>query len=150
MYIKIKNAYVSPLGMLLHAMELNIKESRMRTRFIKLLEDHEVNIIYPEKKMILETYCTKNDRGKPLMRDQERGVYLFEDPDEEQLALEALTELLNEQLIIELTEQNKEMIVTIGNLLLNSDDIKVSSSMADMVDEWCTIFEDAIEYYNSK
>lgn len=150
MYLKIKNAYVSPLGMLLHAMELNIKESRMRTRFVKLLEEQEVNIIYPEKKMILETYCTKGDGGKPLMRDREQGIYLFEDPEEEDKALEALNELLNEQLIIELTEQNKDMIITVGNLLLNSDNIKVSSSVADMVDEWCSAFEDAIAYYNKK
>lgn len=150
MYIKIKNAYVSPLGMLLHAMELNIKESRMRTRFVKLLEEQEATIIYPEKKMILETYCTKNDRGMPLMRDREKGIYLFEDPDQEDQALEALTDLLNEQMIIELTEQNKDMIMTIGNLLLTSEDIKVSSSMADMVDEWCSMFEEAISYYNNK
>lgn len=148
MYIKIKNAYVNPLGMLLHAMELNIKESRMRTRFVKLLEEQETNIIYPEKKMILETYCTKNDNGKPLMRDREQGLYLFEDPEEEEKAVEALNDLLNEQLIIELTEQNKDMIITVGGLLLDGEGIKVSSSVADMVDEWCSIFEDAILYYN--
>jgi len=150
MYIKLKNAYVSPLGQLLHAMELNIKDSRMKTRFLKLLEEQENNILMPEKKLILETYCTKNEKGKPLMRDVQKGIYLFEDPDEEEKAIHALTDLLNECLIIELTESNKDMITTVANLLLNNDEIKVSGSIASMVDEWCTVFEEALEYYRNK
>lgn len=145
--IKIQNGKVQALIQVLDAMQLPIKPNRMRTRFVRLLAKHEMEVVTPDKKTILEEFCTKNDKGEPMFSDRKKGIYLFEDPDAEEEATKALQELLEEELAIPLDEYNKDMIITVANALLADEDIKVSGVLADWMDDWIDMFEDALDHY---
>lgn len=150
MNLKIKNGYINAFVQILDSLQLTIKPNRMRTRMIRMLAKYEVETIMPDKQFILEKFCTKNEKGDPLMRDREKGIYLFEDPDAEEEATEALNELLNEEYIIPLDEYNKDMIITVAKALLEDETIKVSGQLAELLDDWLVMFEEAIAFYEKQ
>lgn len=150
MNLKIKNGYINAFVQILDSLQLTIKPNRMRTRMIRMLAKYEVETIMPDKQFILEKFCTKNEKGEPLMRDREKGIYLFEDPDAEEEATEALNELLNEEYIIPLDEYNKDMIITVAKALLEDETIKVSGQLAELLDDWLVMFEEAIAFYEKQ
>lgn len=150
MNLKIKNGYINAFVQILDSLQLTIKPNRMRTRMIRMLAKYEMEVVTPDKQFILEKFCTKKENGEPMMKDREKGIYLFEDPDAEDEATEALNELLNEDYIIPLDEYNKDMIITVAKALLEDETIKVSGQLGELLDDWLVMFEEAIEFYEKQ
>lgn len=150
MNIKIKNGHIQALVQVLDSLQLAIKPNRMRTRFVRMLAKREMEVVAPDKKIILEEFCTKDKDNKPLMKDREKGIYLFEDPEEEEKATLALQELLEEEFVISLDEYNKDMLLSVAHSLIEDDTIKVSGLLAELVDSWIDMFEEVINFYEKE
>jgi len=151
MHIKIKNGHLTVLTQILDSLKMSVKESRMRTRFIRMLLKYNDEVLMPQKTVILEEFCTKSEEdGRPLFKDKQKGEYLFEDPEQEDKAKKELLDFLNEEYILQCDEYNKMMILSVANSLLESEDFQVSGELADVVDGLCEQFELAIEYYNQE
>lgn len=150
MHIKIKHGHLNVLTQILDSLKMSVKESRMRTRFIRMLLKYNEEVLMPQKILILEEFCTKSEEdGRPLFKDKEKGEYLFEDPEKEDMARKELSDFLDEDYIIECDEYNKMMILSVANSLLDSEDFQVSGELADVVDVLCEQFELAISYYEN-
>lgn len=145
--IKFKNGHLEHLVQVLEALELNVKESRMRTRFKRMLVDYVQNTIVPERKLVIDKYAMKKEDGSLMFSDEEKGTVLFEDAWEEEEAIKHLNELDNEMYVVILDAYNEMMIKSIANSLLKSEDIKVNGMLSDWLDEWCEEFEKALEFY---
>lgn len=133
--MKIKNGYIIELANVLHDLKLSNKESRMRTRFKKELGKHYNEVVEKERKELLESNSVKNDKGDIIEATEEY--------------FSAYEELLNEYFVIDKLESNKEMLVSVANVMLNTD-YEFSENLADLYDIWCEEFEEVLEYYKDK
>jgi hypothetical protein len=148
MNFKIKNIHLNMLIQVLDSLELSFKESRMRTRFMRMLSKYDQEILYPEKVAIMEEYCTRNkEDNRPLFSDKEKGIYLFEDPENEEKAKKELADLLEEEFILPCDESNKMMLLSVANSFISDEEFKVSGAYADIIDDFYTQFENVIQFY---
>jgi len=148
MDIRFKNGQLNGLIQVLTALELNTKETRMRTRFKKMIGKYLQETIAPERTDIIKKYATKNEDGSLVYSDVEKKTVMFEDAWEEEEALKHLEELDSEEYIVILDSYNEMMITSVANSLINSEDIKINGELADWFDDWCVEFEKALEHYN--
>ncbi|WP_078428757.1 DUF1617 family protein [Alkalihalobacterium alkalinitrilicum] len=131
--MKLKNNDIRSLANFLAEEKLAGKTSRMRTRFIKILEDRlkEVEEFRIE---LLEKYAKKDDKGKAVLNGNQ-----YEIEDREIFSYE-YNELMEEEFIIDETESKREMITHVKRILENTE--KVFSGMeAFDYDRWCEAFE---------
>lgn len=133
--MKIKNGYIIELANVLHDLKLKNKESRMRTRFKKDLGKYYNEVVEKERKELLEINSIKNDKGE-IIEIKEEYYSAYE-------------ELLNEYLVIDKLDSNKEMLTTVAHIMLNTE-YEFSENLADLYDIWCEEFEEVLEYYKDK
>lgn len=133
------------LPMFLAGLMLHGKESRERTRFIKMLEPRILEI-EQERIKTLEKYSKKNKDGKPLYYDKDRketsnsltGMeYIVEDIKGYNKEFD---EYLNEEYVLDITPATSSTIYTVRELLLNTDK-EFSTGDAENYNEWCEAFE---------
>jgi hypothetical protein len=136
--MKIKNSDVQPLGGLLVDIRLKGMQSRMRTRFVKLLQQH-LDILNEEQQEIVKNYAELDENGNPKTR-QENGKEFYVIAEKEQCEKE-INELLNEEFIIEENEANKKMLLVVKDLILNCDK-EFQGAEAFQYDRFCEVFED--------
>ncbi|MDF2650401.1 MAG: hypothetical protein K0Q73_6206 [Paenibacillus sp.] len=116
-------------------------DSRMRTRLKNLLLDR-LKLFYEEKIEIGRTYSRLGENGVPVMK-QFDGQEVFDIEDETSAVL-ALNELLNEEFVVDLTEERKQMLVSVKRSILTCS-VKLNGKAADDYDRYCEIVE-AIHY----
>ena len=165
---KIKNYLIYPndqvkiLPVFLNEMMLHGKESRARTKFVKILVDKIAEINAEKEKMIL-TYCKKNDKkeplflyteitekdGKPVPVEKEtteraKGQrYAFETKEDETKFETEWKDFINEDFIIDILPSNSEIINTVAKLVFETTS-QFSGNDAALYNEWCESF-DSIE-----
>jgi len=149
MIIEFKNGHLQGLLKVLSSLELSLKDSRMRTRFKNMLIRHGTEVIEPEVHLIVREFAILDENNQPVIADEETGRILFDNEEDELKAYEARKDLDEEVFPIKLDEYNKKMILSVGNALLNDENLLVNGDLADAVDEWCLEFEKAIEYYEN-
>lgn len=141
--MKLKNGEIDVLIEFLYNMNLRRKESRMRTRMIKLLAERYKDVI-EEKNEIYERYA-KKDEDDNIMFDPNTKQIIFKDEESEQKALEEYLELMNEDCVIDQTEERKDMLITVRDAVLNYDDDEYFKDMrgekAVIYDRICEIVE---------
>ena len=131
--MKIKNVDVKGLAEFLASEKLVKKQSRMRTKFLKILNEA---IIETEefRKELLTKYSEKDDEGNALI---ENNSYVLEDA--EAFNKEYL-ELMSEEFIIDETNSKREMLQNIKRILENTN-TEFEGVKAFQYDTWCEAFE---------
>lgn len=144
--MKIRNREIEHLGRLLYELSLKGKVSRMRTRFVNILETHLQNVIIREQIELLQQYSKKNENGD-MLQDENGAIILEKDMSKEYHQEYDL--LMDEHFHIDLSDANKLMILSVAQLMLDGD-FEVSGEVAEMYDMWCEVFEEAIDIYESR
>ncbi|ARF70778.1 hypothetical protein B7C51_25240 (plasmid) [Paenibacillus larvae subsp. pulvifaciens] len=120
-------------------MEISLvgKKSRLRIKFCKIafqrLEELE-----EDKRRLIDDFCEKDENGKPKTVEEGNNKYI-KLRDEESYKREYM-ELMNEEFIIEETNERKEMFDLIRDLILNTE-TEFNGNTALLHDRWCEIVE---------
>lgn len=132
-----KNYEVAGFGEFLLDLKLKGKQSRMRTRFIRLLQD-QLNLVNEERNSLLDDYAAKDENGDFIteMIDGKESIVL-ENGEEYNLEM---TKLMNEFFIIEETQERELMLNEVRNIVLECD-LEFSGAEAVAYDRWCEIVE---------
>lgn len=139
--MKIMNVELEPLYKFLFSLELQGKYSRMRTRFLKLLQDR-IQEIYNFQNELLNKYGQRDEEGSLKMEAvEEKTIYQISNVQEYNAEIR---ELMLEEFVIDETLERKDILLTVKHLILNSDEV-FSGKEALEYDRWCEIFE-AISY----
>lgn len=145
MRLKFKNYELEPLANLLYDLELKGKDSRMRTRFIKVIATHLNDIVQKERADLIQEYATKNEDGSiKVVEGREHDVYI--DPLREAEFYNEIEVLMAEELYIEESEGNKNMLLSVAETVLNGE-IVVKGELASLYDMWCEEFEKVKDNY---
>lgn len=144
---KLKNTYLLGLGMWLNSLSLAGKESRQRTRFVKIIADRvdelkkfREDIIgkYTEEKMELEKEKDGSDKEVPKIVNDN---YVFKNPEFLKEFNKELEELYDEELVLDKNEGNKSKVDVVSDIVLNTgykfgwDDEKREKISEDIEDE---------------
>lgn len=132
-----KNYEVKELGDFLYKLKLKGKQSRMRTRFIKMLEDHLIQV-ENERQQLVEDYAKKDEDGKFITEDDngdKRPVFENEDELKQEIAI-----LMTEDFIIEESSDKEVMLNTIREIIYEyGESTEMSGDEAMLYDRFCEI-----------
>lgn len=133
MKVEIENSKLVAAGNYLYSLKMVRKQSRMRRRFINLLEER--NEIYKEDlKELQEHHANKDSEGKAIIID---GQYDIKD----MVAFSNdLKELNEEKLVIE-GGDNREMLRTIKTELEKYVEVEYEGSESEIYDYLCDAFQ---------
>ena len=131
--MKFKNVDINGLAEFLASEKLVKKQSRMRTKFLKLLNE-AINEIESFRKEMLEKYSKKDDEGNALI---ENNSYVLEDAE---TFNKEYVELMNEDFIIDETESKRELLQHVKRILDNTE-TEFDGVKAFQYDTWCEAFE---------
>lgn len=113
MKVEIQNLYVKQAIDLLYDLSLKGKESRHRSKFIKLL-NKRLKEIEEDRVALAKEYSHLDDEGNPIVKNNRYDI-----KDQESFNKE-LNELYDEVFVIE-GENNKEIIKTVYKIIKNCD-----------------------------
>jgi hypothetical protein len=136
--MRIKNIEVEPLITFLMEMELKGRDSRFRTRFVKLLMERQT-LIEGEHKDLIKQFSSIGEDGQPNTIEQ-NGKSFYDVQDKVGFNKEYFM-LMNEDFIIEETEERKEMLILLKDVILNCE-MTFMGGEALKYDRWCDIFEE--------
>lgn len=143
--MKIKNGEIEAFANLLMSFELKGRESRLRTRFVKLLMER-ANLVREEHTELIRQFARFHENGEPVIIEV-NGQRMYDVPDKEGFNKEYAL-LLNEDFIIEENEERKEMLLFIQELILNCEKTFKDREALEY-DRWCEIVEE-INYINEE
>lgn len=133
MKIEIENGKLKLIGDFLYSLKLVRKQSRMRRRLIKLIDER--NKIYLEdRKELQEEHANKDDEGKAIIKDEKYDI-----PDMVAFS-DSLKELNEEKYVIE-GGDHREMIRTMKVILKNLEDEEYEAQESEIYDYLCDQFE---------
>lgn len=145
MQIKILNNEIQLVTNFLMELELKGKESRMRTRFVRMMQEHYDNVVSAESQQLIEEYAEKDENGEFIMEEIElpdgsKGTKYQLREDSQQEYREELEKLMTEVFVIEKTGQYEDMLNSLEESVLNYDGL-LSGLKAIQYDRICDIFE---------
>jgi len=109
--------YVKPSIDLLFDEELKKKQSRMRTKFIKRLNEHNKHIVDSRNELAKE-HAEKDGEGEPIIID-ENGKKRYKILDMESFDKD-VSELYEESIIFD-SENDEDMLKTVGEVIMKLD-----------------------------
>lgn len=136
--MKLLNIEVQGLYDFLLSLELSGKQNRMRTRFCKLLAN-QLQQIEEDKADLIDQFVAKDEDGKPIFEKLPDGKVKYHLRDTEGFARE-FNILMREEFVIEETEEVKDMLLTVKDIVLNLDK-SFSGQEALQYDRYCEVFE---------
>ena len=134
MIVKIENRYLQQAISLLFDLPLRGKQSRHRTKFIKLLQNR-LKEVEEERVQLAKEYAEKDENGNPIV---ENNRYKIAEKYKEEFFKE-FEALMSEELVIE-GENFKETLEVVRDILLNCDEY-FSGEQAFVYDYLCEQFE---------
>lgn len=149
---KIKNRYVAGLATWLQAQVLGGKQSRERTRFVRVLSEG-VDDVQEQRKFIVDKYVKKDKAGKPVKKKDKDGKEMLVMGKNADKAEVEFKEVLDEDFIIDILEGNKAKVLSMREVVLNTSYQFKSSISSDFLWEidkwsaeeyeiWCVAFEE--------
>lgn len=138
MILVLKNYEVKAFGDFLYELSLKGKESRMRSRFISILEE-QLGLVSKEREILLQDYAQKDENGEPVRDKDEEGREFVILEDTFSFNLET-SKLMNEDFIIEVKNEKIEMVKVIQDIVLNVDK-EFSGVEAERYDRFCEVLE---------
>ncbi|MEK5036295.1 hypothetical protein MKY96_33120 [Paenibacillus sp. FSL R7-0302] len=137
--MKMKTFEVEGFHSFLIGLKLGAQESRMRSRLCKFLVA-KMEQTDQERMELINQFSEKNEEdGTPVGSANEDGSTTFKIADMHAFNREFQI-LMNEDFIIEETEDKKAMFEVVRHAALNTDEI-YSGAEAVMYDRWCDIIE---------
>lgn len=136
--MRFRNYEIKPLGEFLSSESLAGKNSRMRTRFVNILNEHLIQVVEKERIQLIKEFADKDEKGEIILND-DLNTPLFSNDNLNKFNEEYMI-LMNEYFHIPYDESTKEMIDIVGRVLLNSE-TEISGKEATQYDGWCTEFE---------
>jgi hypothetical protein len=133
MKVEIENRYLGQAISLLFDLPLRGKQSRHRTKFVKLLNDR-LKEVEEQRIQLAKEHAKKDENGEPIAND---GKFDIEDMDAFKKDLE---ELYDEKMVIEGGDA-QGMLKTVKDVLFNCDK-EFSGQEAMLYDYLCDIFEE--------
>lgn len=133
----IKNYNVQKIGEFLLNLSLKGKQTRMRSRFINLLQEH-LNQVNEEKQQLFEDYSVRDENGKPVKEtvDGQTG-FKVDNQYQKELAI-----LMNEDFILEESPKIMDMLLTIQEVVFGLEDMEMSGDEAMTYGMIYDLFED--------
>lgn len=131
----------------LYKQMLHGQESRMRTRFLNQLYDHYKMVVEKRDKTLEE--LAERDKDKNIIYldeqgndtlDKEKSVKYKISSEVREKFNKDFAEFLNTDYVIEVNASNADMISTIRNIVLNTDE-GFQGKMSEIYDAWCIAFE---------
>ncbi|ASA22763.1 hypothetical protein [Paenibacillus donghaensis] len=132
--MKIKKFELEPFISYLHSLRLDRVDSRMRSRFKKILID-KYQVFTDELREINVDYTVKDSSGDPII---ENDKWIFENNDER---LKEIQDLSFEEIYIEQNEENKKMLLSVKESVLNRGPSELEGKDADVYDCLAEIVE---------
>lgn len=142
MSFKLKNKDIIPLLQILFPIELKGKESRMKTRFIKKLEEYFENVFNVERLQLINEYAEKDYEGNPIQEDGHIKLVKETIPEFE----EEYCKLENECFIMLVNDETKDMLKVVFDILLEGDFV-VPADTAESYYSWCEQAECLLEEF---
>lgn len=139
--MKITNYEVPRLAELLFNLKLKGKDSRMRTRLINKLNDYIKDTLNREEYELLLEYGLKDANNKFVVNHDGGYALIPEKANEYYIEMNTLQ---NESFVIDESESNKEMLLSVAHSIINCD-LELDSEMAMLWDKWCGQFEEFID-----
>lgn len=139
--MKIKNVEIEQFINFLLSFELAGKDSRLRTRFVRMLMDRQ-RLIDQEHLDLIKEYANLDENNIPKVIDV-NGVKMYDMRDTIAFNREYHI-LLSEEFIVEENEERKELLLFIKSLILDCDKVFKDNEALEF-DRWCEIVEE-IEY----
>lgn len=138
MILVMKNYEIKAFGDFLYELSLKGKDSRMRSRFIAIMEE-QLALISKEREILLQDYAKKDEHGEPERNKDEEGREFVVLEDTFSFNLE-VSKLMNEDFIVDVKNEKVEMIKSIQDVVLNVDK-EFSGVEAERYDRFCEIVE---------
>lgn len=138
MILVFKNYELKAFGDFLYELSLKGKDSRMRSRFIAILET-QLQLIANERDILLQDYAKKDENGEPIRDKDEEGQEFVILEDSLSFNLE-VSKLMGEEFIIEIKNEKVEMIKTIQRIVFDVDK-EFSGIEAERYNRFCDILE---------
>lgn len=136
----IRNVELEGFIQFLNTLELVGKQSRFRSRLIRLLQE-KLTVIKAEHRDIVEKYSKKDSEGKPQYRsvDEQTGYVEYDIEDMSGLAAE-LNELYGENTVVDQSESNRELLLIVKEAVLDCT-LTFSGEQAELYNRYCEIVE---------
>lgn len=138
MYLTMKNFELKVFGEFLYELSLKGKDSRMRSRFIALIEA-QLELIQKERDILLQDYAQTDENGKPITKEDDEGNAFMVLKDAQSYNLE-IAKLMQEEFVIEVKDDNKDMLKTVAEAVLNVDK-EFSGFEAESYNRLCDVLE---------
>ncbi len=138
MNLVLKNYEIKALGDFLYELSLKGKDSRMRSRFITILEE-QLGLINREREILVSDFSKKDAEGNPIVEADEEGKEFVVIEDRYTYNLE-VTKLMSEDFIIEAKDDRLDMLKSIQSVILNVDK-EFSGFEAERYNRFCDIVE---------
>ena len=133
MKIEIENFMLAPASNYLYGLNLVRKQSRMRRKLIKLLNDRN-EVYFEDRKALQEDHANKDEEEKAIIKDGNYDI-----PDMVAFSND-LKELSKEKFVIEGSD-NREMIRTVKEVLKKFEDEEYEAQESDAYDYLCEAFK---------
>lgn len=141
MQIKLKNSQLAETSNLLFGLTLKGKQSRQRTKFVKLL-NKAYETYQEEERALLVELCHLDKDGNPKVKDLGNGQIAWDYKDEEEFVQE-YTEFQEEANTFGGGDADS-MLRIVGEVLLDCD-MEFGGQDAVFYDELCDLFEEALQ-----
>lgn len=138
MFLTMKNFELKVFGEFLYDLSLKGKDSRMRSRFVALI-DAQLQLIQNERDILLRDYAKRDEKGEVITTTDEEGRTMAILSDAPTYNLE-ISKLMNEDFTIEIKDDNKDMIKTVQEAIFNVDK-EFSGFEAESYNRLCEVFE---------
>jgi hypothetical protein len=137
--MKLRNHQIKKLIEFLMSIELVGKQSRMRTRFCKLLTE-QLQLIETERIELIGQFGKKDEYGRVIQFEDAEGNMTFDIEDRSKF-LDEYNLLMNEFFYIDETMERKEMLLLIRDIILDCN-IPFKGDDAITYDLWCEAVEE--------
>jgi len=131
--MKLKNGFIPELAKFLSEEKLAGKKSRMRTKFVKMLNE-SLQEFETFRMELITKHAKKDKKGEPLT---DGNSYQIED---QELFNKEFAELLVEEFIVDETESKREILEHVKTILDNTEK-EFQGQEAFQYDLWCEAFE---------
>lgn len=136
--MRIKNVEIQEFINFLMGFELKGRESRLRTRFVRLLAER-IALISEEHNELIRQYAKFNENDEPIIIEIE-GTRVYDVPDKAAFNKEYHI-LLNEDYVIDENEERKELLLFVKDIILNCEKTFKGREALEY-DRWCEIVEE--------
>lgn len=138
--MKLQNKYIYSFAVWLNSLSLNGTQSRMRTKFVHMLNDALLEM-EKDRKEIAESYAEKDEDGKSVLTKDDKGQEAFKIKDDSVATCSAeLIALSDKEITFEVDSNNKDMFDTVKNVVLNTDQ-KIGPDFSEIYEIACEALE---------